>query len=114
LSYYACAPLALTPLVVPFVWYAYWSTGVMQLFGPRAALMNPTLTKVGWALPLLLLAWCLICSLVLMRRTTGCGAGRTVFMTLAMPVMWVVLSVVAASLPAAALLLALMIVSIIE
>ena len=113
LSYYACAPLALMPLVVPFVWYAYWSTNVTRTFGPTAAMTHPAVAVVGWMLPLLPLTWCLACNLALLRRTTGCGAGRVFIMAMALPVMWAVLTVVAAALPPAALLLALMLLSVI-
>ncbi|MEA2710036.1 MAG: hypothetical protein QOF78_2637, partial [Phycisphaerales bacterium] len=86
---------------------------ITRVWGVRQAPIYPALAAVGWFVPLLPMAWCLACNLVLLRRTTGCGAGRMIAMAASLPVIWVVLTVVAASLPAAALLLALMLLSVI-
>jgi hypothetical protein len=113
LSYYACAPLALTPLAVPFVAFGYWSWGVHQMWGTSAIPPGHALLSLAaYALPALLLGWLLACNLYLMRRTIGCGAGRMIGMLVGLPVMWIVLTAAAALLPAAALLLALMLLSV--
>ena len=113
LSYYACAPLALTPLVAPFAAYAYWSAGVTRVWGPNMPAVHPKLAMLGYALPLLLLVWVWTCNLVLLRRTSGCGAGRVIVMAVVLPAIWVVLTAVAVSLPAGVLLLAVMLLSVI-
>ncbi len=112
LSYYACAPLAFTPMVLPFSWYAYWSAGIAQIWGPVWPAGNQVAVLAGYLLPGMLLLWYLVCALVLLRKTTGCGVGRMVAMALGLPGMWIVLTAVAASLPAAALLLALIVLSV--
>ena len=113
LSYYACAPLALTPLTVPFVVFEYWSWGIRRIIGTAAHPPGHELSSLAaYVLPALLLGWLLSCNLYLMRRTTGCGAGRMIAMIFLLPMMWVVLTAAAALLPAAALLLALMLLSV--
>jgi hypothetical protein len=112
LSYYACAPLALTPLVMPFSLYAFWSAGITRLFGPERLPMASRLSLAGYALPSLLLGWLLVSSLVLLKKTTGCGAARLLAMAITLPLIWTLLTVAAAMLPAIALLLALMLLSI--
>ena len=112
-SYYACAPLALTPLAMPFVAFEYWSWGVRRMWG--TTLLPPghaALSLSGYLLPALLLGWLLACNLYLLRRTTGCGVGRFIAMLVGLPAMWIVLTAAAALLPAAALLLALMLLSV--
>jgi hypothetical protein len=113
LSHYACAPLALTPLVAPFVAYTYWSAGIARVWGPHLPGIQPQLALLGYALPLLLLTWLWACNLLLLWRTIGCGAGRVITMAATLPVIWAALTAVAVSLPAGVLLLALMLLSVV-
>jgi hypothetical protein len=90
LSYYECAPLA-------WLWLpaALFGLGWAAAFASAAAVI--------------LIYWFLV--IVLMRRTTHCGAGRTVAAFIFMPVSWVLLSAISAIIPLAILLISLIILS---
>lgn len=112
LSHYACAPLSLLGLAMPFIAYARWSAMLTRVFGrsPPGAMTWPTV--VAFVLPLVVFACCWLSHLMLLRKTTGCSTARVVAMAILLPAMWLIIAAVAVSLPAAALLLSLMFLSI--
>ena len=111
ISYYAGAPLSilllLTPLFV-YTWWYYVMTSPDMMSRPPAL---PPVTIGRW-IAVLPAAWCWITSLILLRRTTVCGFARTITMAIGLPIVWAIIIAVALSIPAALLLLSLMLLSL--
>lgn len=111
ISYYASAPIALTPI-------ALFLAGVVSQTEPwveryRSLWFLPP--AVGLAAVLLVLAWVVLTlrsCLVSLRRSTHCGAARTIGMVIGLPIAWGMLAVIfLAAIPGACIFLALVMLS---
>lgn len=112
LSYYACAPLAWTPLTAGVL------VGFIALISTREINRMPLLLLVfGWLLGFGLVivqtvGWW-ISSLRLLQRTTHCGAARTWTFGFLLPLSWVLLfAIIAVGIPAAYLLVCFVVLSL--
>jgi len=113
LSYYACAPLALTPLSIASVVIALL---VRQFLVTRTT--SPVLIGVvlagGALIPAIQVLAAGIAPLMMLRRATHCGLGRALALAAALPIGWALLAVIIAiGIPAAYLFVAIVIMSLI-
>jgi hypothetical protein len=111
LSYYACGPLALTPLLAVPLGLLITVTpaidhGRLPWFIAHILLLPAALIAIVELITL----W--RAAVVMLRRTTQCGAARTVSCIVGLPLAWAVMAALfAVSLPGAYALLALMVLS---
>jgi hypothetical protein len=112
ISHYACAPLALLVLWTPLLVYCYWSKNVERVVGQALPEMDRWLRPAAYGVPMLLLGWSVACNVLMMRKSLHCGGGRLMFTAVALPVVWMIVTAVALSLPFIVLMLALMLLSV--
>jgi hypothetical protein len=89
LSYYACAPLVLTPVTVLLIVFA----AVLEMVSIASQAWVPIAHAVAlFAASFQFWLWWGV-SIVMLRRVTGAGVMRLARMTLALPVAWALLAV---------------------
>jgi hypothetical protein len=113
LSYYACAPLALTPISIASVLAALLARHYLATRQASAVLIGVVLAA-GAVVPLIQAAASILAPLFMLERTTRCGLGRVLFLALALPIGWALLAaMMALGIPAAYLFVAVVIMSLI-
>lgn len=112
LSYYACAPMALTPLSVASV-----VVGVLLLRDVvplNDVLSLAVVIAAATVIPAVQAFASITSPMRMMRRATNCGVGRAIAMALALPFLWALLgAVIAVGIPAAYLFVATVIMSLV-
>ena len=97
------------PSIAPLLAVAVWHN-VLSFRPMYGASLNPGLLcaeLLGLAMLVSLVTWSWITWLILLRRTLHCSAGRTIGLALGLPVLWILIWLVALSLPAMLFLLCL-------
>jgi hypothetical protein len=111
LSYYACAPMALTPISVASIIGAFF---IRENFGGQPAILIGIALTTCALVPAIQAVMSVATPLLIMRRATHCGIGRAIALVVALPVLWALLGVVIlVGIPAAYLFVALVIMSLI-
>jgi hypothetical protein len=112
LSYYACAPLAVMPLIGFSVLYFYLNSRSITMGNGSLAL--PVIVEsftVLLALAMLFSLWRVPISLL--RRATGCSALRVVALAIYLPIAWLLLAgIILAAIPAAYLFVSIVVLSL--
>jgi len=105
LSYYACAPLAWTPVTAALIggYFGVVSTGAFNKLPVTLMLITWVIASIlVFGLALLQTVGWWISTLRLLARTTQCGAGRRWTMGFLLPVSWVLLfAIIGVGIPAA-------------
>lgn len=113
LSYYACAPWALTPLSVASLVGAYLAREYLVAARAPATLIGVVL-MLGAVMPVVQAVAMTLSPLRMLQRATNCGIGRAIALGGGLPVLWALLAVIiAVGIPAAYAFIALMILSLI-
>ena len=111
LSYYACAPMALTPLSIVSLVGALIVRN--YLASQPAVVIGIVLTTFA-AVPAIQACMSIVTPMQMMHRTTHCGVGCALLMGVALPILWALLAaVIAIGIPAAYLFVAIVIMSLI-
>ena len=113
ISYYACAPWALTPLTVASV-VAAWLAREYLVSQRASATAVGVVLALGATIPLVQAVAMTLSPLRMLQRATNCGLGRAFLLGTVLPVLWALLAIViAVGIPAAYVFTALVILSLI-
>ena len=112
LSYYACAPMALTTLSIAAIVGAVLARRYLADDAP--GLSVGVLLAAGAAGPALQAFASIAAPVIMLRRATHCGAGRAFALAVMLPVLWTLLAaIIAVGIPAAYLFVAAVIMSLV-
>jgi hypothetical protein len=113
LSYYACAPMALTPLTMASIALGWFLIG-NDVVTPGDIVPYVIVLAACSIVPFVQAFALLTCPMRMLQGTTHCGAGRAVALAVGLPILWALLAaVIAVGIPAAYLYVSLIVMSLV-